>query len=124
MYRYRCGVCRTISDHLYAYEAEDEQRRHIVAVHDGREPERQSITPFGPPASPAPEMPTSTRGESPNRALARGVIALVTKTKLMLATTVLLVGVTCWYAYGLIGILFPALPQTHPVPPPASHPTP
>ncbi|GAA1198412.1 hypothetical protein F4556_007595 [Kitasatospora gansuensis] len=45
-YRYRCGVCRTLSEHDGEVEALIEQRHHIDAVHHGRQPEGDQVVPL------------------------------------------------------------------------------
>ncbi|GAA1500687.1 hypothetical protein GCM10009760_62530 [Kitasatospora kazusensis] len=132
MHRYRCGVCRTVSDHQYPFEAYDEQRRHIDAVHDGREPEQQSITPVdAPPASarPLPWTSPAPAWESANRQLLRGAVTLVTRSKLSLTVTLLVVAFLGWRVYELFSNLAAALPPPRPWPtpsaplaPPADHP--
>ncbi|MFH8387671.1 hypothetical protein ACH4E7_43475 [Kitasatospora sp. NPDC018058] len=85
-YDYWCGVCRTISTHPSRAAAETGRADHIAAVHHGRRPDRERITP--PPApAPAPAPRPSV------------LIALLTKSKA--ATAFVLVFVVI-FLYGLL----------------------
>ncbi|MEE1784181.1 hypothetical protein PUR71_14925 [Streptomyces sp. SP17BM10] len=118
MYRYRCGVCRTISDHLYAWQAEDEQRRHIDSVHDGRTPEQQSITPVDGPPDPPLFRPPAPPGPPPGIPLHHEIILGITKSPRSLAVTIA--------ALAFVGSLLVAwlvhTAPTFPVPPPYTPP--
>ncbi|MFI9163444.1 hypothetical protein ACIGW6_38680, partial [Kitasatospora aureofaciens] len=119
MYRYRCGVCRTISDHLHPFEAEDEQRRHIDSVHDGRTPEQQSITPVDAPPTPRPFALYPPTPKQPQYSLTD----VITHSKLSLTVTILVVGFIGWGLYYVLSGLATAM-EPHPFPVPTGTPVP
>ncbi|MFI5649526.1 hypothetical protein [Kitasatospora sp. NPDC051705] len=115
LYRYRCGVCRTISDHLDPTEALIEQRRHITTVHDGRAPESQSITPLDSGTAPTTWTPDAATWETSNQRLLRTIVAVITRSKLSLTVTVVVVAFIGWRLYDMLTNLASALPPPHPL---------
>ncbi|MFF2549169.1 hypothetical protein ACFVUY_42335 [Kitasatospora sp. NPDC058063] len=122
MYTYRCGVCRTISDHTYRYEAEDEQHRHINSAHDGRTPEQQSITRVGPPPTPPRYLPPPPPWTPHPKPLRHELAEAITKSPRSLAVTIAAVVLGSWLLYQWLTHLPGALPPPRPyVPPTATH---
>ncbi|MFJ7280683.1 hypothetical protein [Kitasatospora sp. NPDC098663] len=121
MYSYRCGVCRTVSDHLDPTEALIEQRRHITAVHDGRAPEQQSITPLDTGPGPTTWTPDAASWETSNQRVLRTVVAIITRSKLSLTVTTVVVAFICWRVYDVFSHLADALPAPSPYMPGTTH---